>query len=130
VEPSWEVSCKLQVTRYMKCMNRSEFRDNVCPVARTVARVGDAWSLMVLRDAFLGRSRFDEFRRSLGVAPNILTDRLNRLVEAGLLERRRYSEKPPRDEYRLTEMGRDFQPVMDALTVFGNRRLPRTEAAA
>ena len=114
----------------MKCMNRSEFRDNVCPVARTVARVGDAWSLMVLRDAFLGRTRFDEFRRSLGVAPNILTDRLNRLVEAGLLERRRYSERPPRDEYRLTEMGYDFGPVMDALTVFGNRRLPRAEAAA
>jgi len=110
-------------------MSRSDFSDNVCPVARTVARVGDAWSLMVLRDAFLGRTRFDEFRRSLGVAPNILTDRLNRLVDAGLLERRRYSERPPRDEYLLTEMGRDFQPVMDALTVFGNRRLPRNAAA-
>ena len=115
----------MQVTRYIKCMSRSDFTDNVCPVARTVARVGDVWSLMVLRDAFLGRTRFDEFRRSLGVAPNILTDRLNRLVDAGLLERRRYSERPPRDEYLLTEMGRDFQPVVDAIKAFGERRLPR-----
>lgn len=108
-------------------MNRADFNDNICPVARTVARVGDAWSLMVLRDAFLGRTRFDAFRRSLGVAPNILTDRLNKLVDAGLLERRPYSERPPRDEYVLTEMGRDFQPVMAALTNFGNRRLPRMD---
>jgi DNA-binding HxlR family transcriptional regulator len=99
-------------------------------VGRTLERVGDAWSLMILRDALQGLSKFDQFEKSLGVAPNILTDRLNRLVEAGLLERRRYSERPPRDEYRLTEMGYDFGPVMDALTVFGNRRLPRAEAAA
>src|SRR3954462_7902353 len=107
-------------------MSRSDLRQNVCPVARTVARVGDAWSLMVLRDAFLGRRRFDDFRTSLGVAPNILTDRLARLVEAGFLGRCRFSERPPRDEDVLTEMGQDFLPVVDALKAFGDRRLPRT----
>ena len=108
-------------------MRNSQLTDSLCPVARTVARVGDAWSLMILRDAFLGRTRFDAFRQSLGVAPNILTDRLGRLVEAGLLERRRYSERPPRDDYVLTEMGRDFQPVVEAMKAFGDRRLPRGE---
>jgi DNA-binding HxlR family transcriptional regulator len=109
-------------------MSRANLCENVCPVARTAALVGDAWSLMVLRDAFLGRTRFDAFRASLGVAPNILADRLGKLVDAGLLERRRYSERPPRDEYVLTEMGRDFQPVIDALKAFGDRRLPRAGA--
>jgi DNA-binding HxlR family transcriptional regulator len=110
-------------------MRNSGLADSLCPVARTVARVGDIWSLMILRDAVLGRTRFDEFRRSLGVAPNILTDRLRRLVEAGLLERRRYSQRPPRDEYVLTDMGRDFRPVIDAMVAFGERRLPRRAAA-
>jgi DNA-binding HxlR family transcriptional regulator len=111
-------------------MTRSSLDQSICPVARTVARVGDTWSLMVLRDAFLGHTRFDEFRRSLGVAPNILTDRLGKLVAAGFLERRRYSERPPRDEYVLTDLGRDFEPVMSALTAFGNARLPRSDQAA
>jgi DNA-binding HxlR family transcriptional regulator len=102
-------------------MRNSDLSCSVCPVARTLARVGDVWSLLILRDAFLGRTRFDEFRRSLGVASNILTDRLTRLVEAGLLERRRYSERPPRDEYVLTATGRDLQGVMDALKDFGER---------
>jgi DNA-binding HxlR family transcriptional regulator len=99
-------------------------------VARTLARVGDVWSLLILRDAFLGRTRFDQFRKNLGVAPNILTDRLGRLVEAGLLERRRYSERPPRDEYVLTAMGRDFQEVMDALKAFGERNYALEPEAA
>jgi DNA-binding HxlR family transcriptional regulator len=97
-------------------------------VARTLAHVGDGWSLLILRDAFLGRTRFDEFRTSLGVAPNILTDRLGRLVEAGFLERRRYSERPPRDDYVLTPRGRDFQPVMDALYGFGERNFALEDA--
>jgi DNA-binding HxlR family transcriptional regulator len=102
-------------------MRNSDLCSNVCPVARTLGRVGDVWSLLILRDAFLGRTRFDEIRKSLGVAPNILTDRLARLVEAGLLERRRYTDRPPRDEYVLTAAGRDFQGVMDALKAFGER---------
>ena len=110
-------------------MRNSGFDRSLCPVARTVERVGDAWSLMILRDALHGLTRFDQFRRSLGVAPNILTDRLGRLVEAGLLERRRYSEHPPRDEYVLTEMGRDFRPVLFAIMAFGNRHFA-TEGVA
>ncbi|MBS0359962.1 MAG: helix-turn-helix transcriptional regulator [Proteobacteria bacterium] len=102
---------------------------SICPVARTLTRVGDGWSLLILRDAFLGRTRFDEFRTSLGVAPNILTDRLGKLVDAGFLERRRYSERPPRDEYVLTARGRDFQPVMDALYAFGEGAFPLAPGA-
>jgi DNA-binding HxlR family transcriptional regulator len=111
-------------------MRNSDLSCSVCPVARTLARVGDVWSLLILRDAFLGRTRFDEFRRSLGVAPNILTDRLGRLVEAGLLERHRYTDRPPRDEYVLTDVGRDFQSVMDALKAFGERNYALGPAVA
>ena len=74
-----------------------------------------------LRDAFAGLTRFDEFSQSLGVAPNILTRRLNDLVEAGLLERRPYCKRPLRYEYALTERGRDFRPVMWAMLAYGNR---------
>jgi DNA-binding HxlR family transcriptional regulator len=83
--------------------------------------VGEWWNMLILRDAAQGMTRFDEFQNSLGIAPNILTRRLNGLVEAGLLERRRYSERPPRDEYVLTERGRDFGPVLLAILAYGNR---------
>ena len=92
-----------------------------CPIARSLERVGEWWSILILRDAFHGLTRFDEFQKSLGIAPNMLTRRLNALVEAGLLERRRYSERPPRDEYVLTERGRDFRPVLWALLAWGNK---------
>src|SRR3954463_10547745 len=94
-----------------------------CPIARSLDRVGEWWSILILRDAFSGMTRFEEFRDSLGIAPNMLTRRLKALVEAGLLERRRYSERPPRDEYRLTDRGRDFRPVLLAMLAFGNRHL-------
>jgi DNA-binding HxlR family transcriptional regulator len=71
--------------------------------------------MLILRDAGLGRTRFDDFQKSLGIAPNILTRRLAALVDAGMLERRRYNERPPRDEYVLTEAGRDYLPVLQAL---------------
>jgi DNA-binding HxlR family transcriptional regulator len=83
-----------------------------CSVGRSIARVGDAWSMLVLREAGLGQTRFDGFQKSLGIAPNILTRRLAALVEAGLLERRRYSERPPRDDYVLTAAGRDYVPIL------------------
>jgi DNA-binding HxlR family transcriptional regulator len=111
-------------------MKNDRFDRTLCPVARTLERVGDTWSLMILRDALHGLTRFDQFRRSLGVAPNILTDRLGRLVEAGFLERRRYSERPPRDEYVLTEIGRDFRPVLFALMAFGNRHFAKEGVAS
>jgi DNA-binding HxlR family transcriptional regulator len=102
-------------------MRRKSFGDMKCPIARSLERVGEWWSILILRDAFHGLTRFDQFQESLGIAPNILTRRLKALVEAGLLERRRYSERPPRDEYVLTAAGRDFRPVMWALLAWGNR---------
>jgi len=90
-----------------------------CPIGRGAARVPDLWSIMILRDAGLGRTRFDDFRKSLGIAPNILTRRLGALVEDGLLEKRRYSQRPPRDEYVLTARGRDYLPVLQALGAWG-----------
>ena len=94
-----------------------------CPTARTVETVGEWWSILILRDAFQGLTRFDEFRQSLGIAPNILSRRLAHLTEAGMFERRPYSEKPPRYEYVLTEKGRDFFPVVVAMFAWGNKHL-------
>ena len=102
-------------------MQRKSFEAMSCPIARSLERVGEWWSILILRDAFRGLTRFDQFQKSLDIAPNILTRRLNALVEAGLLTRRRYSEKPPRDEYLLTARGRDFRPVLLALLAWGNR---------
>src|SRR5487761_1764 len=102
-------------------MQHKSFAGMQCPIARSLERVGEWWSILILRDAFRGLSQFDQFQKSLGIAPNMLTRRLNALVEAGLLERRRYSERPPRDEYVLTERGRDFRPVLWALLAWGNK---------
>jgi DNA-binding HxlR family transcriptional regulator len=101
-------------------MQHKDLGEMPCPIARSLARVGEWWSILILRDALRGLTRFDEFRKSLDIAPNMLSRRLSELVEAGLLERHRYSERPPRDEYRLTDRGRDFRPVMQALMAFGN----------
>jgi DNA-binding HxlR family transcriptional regulator len=92
-----------------------------CPIARSLDRVGEWWSILILRDALGGMTRFEEFQKSLGIAPNMLTRRLNALVDQGFLARQRYSEHPPRHEYVLTERGRDFRPVLIALLAFGNR---------
>ena len=111
-----------------RLMRRKSFAEDVCPVARTLDRVGDPWSMLILRDAGFGRTRFDEFEQSLGIAPNMLTRRLETLVEAGMLERRPYSEKPLRHEYVLTAKGRDFQPVLAALKGFGEKHYPKRKA--
>lgn len=102
-------------------MQRKSFGSMQCPIARSLERVGEWWSILILRDAMHGLTRFDQFQKSLDIAPNMLARRLNALVEAGLLERRRYSERPPRDEYLLTERGRDFRPVLLALLAWGNK---------
>ena len=102
-------------------MQRKSFDKMPCPIARSLERVGEWWSMLIMRDALHGFTRFDEFQKSLGIAPNMLTRRLNALVEAGLLERRRYSEHPPRDEYVPTARGRDFRPVLITLMAWGNR---------
>lgn len=97
------------------------FSDGACPIARGLACVGDVWSMLILRDANVGLTRFDQFRKSLGIAPTILTRRLEALTEEGLLEKRRYSERPPRDEYVLTTAGRDFLPVLFMLGAWGRK---------
>lgn len=108
-------------------MRRKSFAEDRCPVARTLDRVGDPWSMLILRDAAFGSTRFDQFEASLGIAPNMLSRRLESLVEAGMLERRAYSERPVRYEYLLTDRGRDFQPVLQAFKAFGERHYPKAK---
>ena len=95
--------------------------DAPCPIARSLPCIGDAWSMLILRDASLGLTRFDQFRTSLGIAPSILTRRLAVLTDEGLLEKSRYSERPPRDEYLLTNAGRDFIPVLVMIGAWGQK---------
>ena len=102
-------------------MKRKSFGAMQCPIARGLERVGEWWSILILRDAFAGMTRFDQFTESLGIAPNMLTRRLQALVKSGMLAKRKYSERPPRYEYVLTERGRDFRPVLFAMIAFGNR---------
>jgi DNA-binding HxlR family transcriptional regulator len=92
-----------------------------CPVDRGLTLIGDRWSMLVLRDIERGFARYEQLRTSLGIAPNILARRLSALTEAGLLEKHRYSARPPRDEYRLTEKGRDFLPILAAIGAWGSK---------
>jgi DNA-binding HxlR family transcriptional regulator len=89
-------------------MQRKNFGKMPCPIARSLERVGEWWSILIIRDALHGFTRFDQFQKSLNIAPNMLTRRLSALVDAGLLQRRRYSERPPRYEYILTGIGAIF----------------------
>lgn len=92
-----------------------------CSVARSLEVVGERWTLLILRDAFLGVRRFDDFQKDLGVARNVLQTRLRRLVEEGILERVPYQERPVRHEYRLTQKGRDLWPVLMTMMAWGDR---------
>jgi DNA-binding HxlR family transcriptional regulator len=102
-------------------MKRTSFADMNCSVARTLEVIGEWWTLLILRDAFLGVRRFDDFQHDLGIARNVLTDRLNTLVDHGVLERHRYQEHPDRFEYRLTDKGLDLHPVLFSLLRWGDR---------
>ena len=102
-------------------MRHTSFETMQCPIARSLERVGEWWSILLLRDAFLGATRFEQFQKGLHIAPSSLTRRLNALVKAGMFERRRYSERPPRHEYLLTARARDFRSVLWALLAWGNR---------
>ena len=101
-------------------MRRTRFDDSPCPIARTTDLIGDWWTPMVLREAFLGRRRFDEFQQALDLSRGVLAQRLGRLVEEGLLEKRLYVERPPRHEYVLTDKGRAFYPVLAAMWRWGS----------
>jgi DNA-binding HxlR family transcriptional regulator len=94
-----------------------------CSIARTLDVVGERWTLLILRDAFNGVRRFDQFAERLPVARNVLTDRLQTLVEHGILRRERYQERPDRYEYRLTEKGQELYPVLIGLLQWGDRHL-------
>jgi DNA-binding HxlR family transcriptional regulator len=100
---------------------RRDYEGQDCSIARALEVVGERWTLLIVRDVFLGVRRFDDFQRSLGIARNVLANRLDRLVEAGIFERRRYQERPPRYEYRLTERGRDLYPVVFSLMRWGDK---------
>jgi DNA-binding HxlR family transcriptional regulator len=102
-------------------MLKREYEGQVCSIARTLEIVGDRWTLLIVRDVFLGKRRFDELLESLGVASNVLTDRLNRLVGEEILERVAYSERPPRYEYRLTPKGKELRVPLLALMQWGDR---------
>lgn len=102
-------------------MKWEEIGDVRCSVARTLSVVGDRWTLLILRDAFVGVRRFDAFQKSLGLTRHLLADRLKKLVEHGILERRRYQERPERHEYRLTDKGIDLYPVLIAIVGWGDR---------
>jgi DNA-binding HxlR family transcriptional regulator len=102
-------------------MDRERFAAIHCSVARSAGVVADPWTLLVLRDLFLGVGRFETLRRDLGVATNVLADRLDRLVADGLVVRHQYTHRPPRDEYQLTAAGRDLYTVMLTLLAWGDR---------
>jgi|ERR1041385_7065167 DNA-binding HxlR family transcriptional regulator len=101
-------------------MRRTSLAEMPCPIARSLDVVGEWWTLLIVRDALLGARRFDDFK-STGIADNILSTRLKRLVEAEILERVRYQERPDRYEYVLTEKGRSLRPVIQALRAWGRR---------
>ena len=96
-------------------MRRTRFSSAPCPIARTTDLMGDWWTPIVMREAFLGRRRFDEFQKSLSLSRGVLAQRLARLVDEELLEKRLYQERPPRNEYVITEKGRAFYPVLPAM---------------
>lgn len=102
-------------------MERKSFAGMNCSVAQCLEVVGEWWSMLIVRDAFLGVTRFDQFQERLGISRNILNQRLNRLVDTGVLTRTAYSEHPPRYDYRLTEKGRDLWPVLTAMRQWSDR---------
>ena len=98
------------------------YDDEVCSIARALEVVGERWSLLIVRDAlFAGTTRYNDFRRRLGIATNVLQQRLDGFVEAGIMRRHQYSEQPELHEYLLTDKGRDLAPALIALTAWGDR---------
>ena len=102
-------------------MLRNDYAGQNCSIASTLELIGERWTLLIVRDAFLGVRRFDDFQSRLGIARNVLQARLERLVEAGLLRRVPYQERPQRFEYRLTSKGVDLWPVLVSLMKWGDR---------
>jgi DNA-binding HxlR family transcriptional regulator len=102
-------------------MERKSFSEMDCSVAQCLEVVGEWWSMLIIRDTFMGVTRFEDFQRRLGISRNILRDRLTSLVDAGVLVRVPYSEHPPRDDYKLTQKGRDLWPIITAMRQWGDQ---------
>ena len=100
------------------------YETQVCSIARSLEVIGERWTLLIVRNLFLGLRRFDELQENLGIARNVLAARLDKLVETGVVETRPYSERPLRHEYVLTEKGRDLFPVLVSLMQWGDRHAP------
>ena len=105
----------------LAAMERKSFAGMHCSVAQCLEVVGEWWSMLIVRDAFLGVTRFDQFQERLGISRNILNQRLHHLVEAGVLDKVPYCEPPPRHDYRPTDQGRDLWPVLTALRQCGDK---------
>jgi DNA-binding HxlR family transcriptional regulator len=102
-------------------VRHDDLADVYCSVARSWSVVGERWTMMILRECFRGESQYEHLQRKLGLARNVLSDRLHKLTEEGILERRQYQTRPDRFEYRLTQKGEDLYPVMLALIQWGDR---------
>ncbi|MEV1118385.1 helix-turn-helix domain-containing protein [Actinosynnema sp. NPDC049800] len=108
-------------------MLRRTYDDQVCSIARALEVVGERWTLLIVRDAVAGVTRFDGFLQRMPIARNVLSDRLTGLVEHGVLERVLYQDRPPRHEYRLTAKGRELTPVLLSLMEWGDRYMPEAD---
>ena len=110
----------------MTDLTQLEFRSG-CPIAATLDIIGDKWTLLIIRDMLVGRTRYHEFLASPeGITTNILASRLKRMEEIGLIARTRYQEHPPRFDYALTELGRSLHPVLQAICRWANAQIPDT----
>ncbi|WP_040363008.1 winged helix-turn-helix transcriptional regulator [Congregibacter litoralis] len=110
-------------------MRWDDIDQQVCSVARALSVVGERWTLLILRDAFFGTRRFDQFQSNLGITRHRLSERLGKLVDQGVLTRVKYSEKPPRYEYRLTRKGLGLYPVLMMLGRWGDEWMDRGDGA-
>ena len=105
-------------------MLKNTYEGQVCSIARSLELIGERWTLLIVRDIFRGLRRFDDIQKDLGIARNVLTNRLDRMIEEGILEKRPYAERPPRYEYFLTEKGIDLWPVLVSLVKWGDKHEP------
>lgn len=110
-------------------MDIHKLSNGTCAISRGLALVGDSWGALIIRDAGRGMTRFEQFRTNLGIAPNILSRRLNALTEAGVLKTQRYSEHPPRDECVLTDAGFAFIPILAVIGEWGRTTMAKVHSA-
>lgn len=110
-------------------MKRTSFAEAACPIARSLDQIGEWWTLLIIRNVFYGINRFDGLLAHLEISRNVLTDRLQTLVESGLLEKRPYQENPPRSEYHLTEKSEELYPILAAYWSWGEKWLPQENSS-